>query len=427
MQFIFGIILTLTICLNLMGQKKTQSKIIFFKTGQSTLSQQDKQDLMNWLAQFENNNVKFIVKGYCDTVGSAKINEILSKKRALSVEKLIKTNNHKWTIEIMAFGETNLPFPKNSPKNKCVIIESVGFDANFAKNLGINKQNNKSDSLIDATGSSDIVFENDTTIYLSKGTIIEIESGTFYPIKVKDINFEFTEIFSLCDMLKNNIITRDDEGNCLLSSGMVYIRATYDGEEIQPNKGKFIRLKIPIINSGENTTKEMSMYGAFKEGDKTIWRKVSSVYSYADENNTYYLFKTDSLYNFNLDISIAEVKCEKTGPKLKLPKKFNFVTILQTYPPKKYLATGIQRKKRVFQLDELRYDYNPYIIISGINKDGLPVLAEGKLSRLPFRKKANMYIVKKKHFKQLPPGYINRDNLNMALCGHLNKLEESFK
>jgi len=208
---------------------------------------------------------------------------------------------------------------------------------------------------------------------------------------------------------------------------MVYIRATYDGEEIQPNKGKFIRLKIPIINSGENTTKEMSMYGAFKEGDKTIWRKVSSVYSYADENNTYYLFKTDSLYNFNLDISIAEVKCEKTGPKLKLPKKFNFVTILQTYPPKKYLATGIQRKKRVFQLDELRYDYNPYIIISGINKDGLPVLAEGKLSRLPFRKKANMYIVKKKHFKQLPPGYINRDNLNMALCGHLNKLEESFK
>ena len=396
------------------GQKQTK-KIIFFQPNQSSISTFHKPQLDSLVDVIRKNECEVTLIGRADSIGSEKLNLYLSGKRAKAVAAYIQVKGvDQLKITTRFLGEANPLFsnsiPKERVKNRCVeIITSC--------------KNGNSSSSISGTSSKDSLkytvvkkFENDTVIYFKNGTQIEIEAETFYPRKIKDINFNVTEIFSLCDMLSNNTVTRAANGDCLTSAGMLYIKPTYDGVEVQPNKGKFVKIKIPTKNG--KLDKSMTLYGGVKsKKGEIVWKNIKSELSYQENGTQYYLFKIDTLYSFNLDKPMG-IMCNKDGPKIKV-RKFKDALICQTYPGEKYLAVAEQLRKRKFALDKVIDDKNPTLTVVVNDKIGSPYLAKGVLKDLKYRKWSNSYIIKKKYFKRILRDYTKSMTPNDYMCNYL--------
>lgn len=404
----------LFVCFSLFtfGQTTANQKIIFFELGKSRLSDTNKKGIQSWLNSSTNYTLKkVVVSGYADTSGSEKVNLKYSKLRAESVSNYLNSIGvEQGKIEVHYYGESKSPYEATKPqtKERCVVIQ-----LKLTKNTKLLVENNQKKKEGNATKK----FENDTVFTFSKGTRIEVDAGTFYPVKIKDVSFELTEIFSLCDMLNNNTTTRATNGDCLTSAGMLYVKAVYDGEEIQPNKEKYVRIKIPV--QSETLDEEMALYANYKnKNGEIVWDKIESKLSYDSGNSRYYLFETDTLFGFNLDKPIG-VKCEKNGPLVKIPKSMN-AYITQIYPGETYLAVAEKRTDRKFVLDELKYDADPYLIVIVRDEYGSAYIAEGKLNDLPYRRWSKKYVVKEKYFKKLITDYTGSNTVKERMCERLN-------
>ena len=409
-----------------MGQSKTLEKVIYFDLAKFNLNQKQYSELNSWVDSLDIKHFDLIISGYADTIGNADLNMRYSKLRAQSVADFFKTKlSLRQTPEFNFYGEEKSPFGNSREKKRCVVI-SLNYkrrlqlnDSSLTKSLDIK---NDSNSRLTRTSTGQQKFENDTVLKYPQGTEIEIDANTFYPVKIKDIRFEVTEIYSRCDMLKNNITTRSRNGDCLVSAGMLYVKAIYDGVEIQPNKEKYVRIKLPT--NGKVLDNQMSIYAKFKDkSGEIIWDTINSELTYSDDEATYYLFETDTLFDLNLDKPIG-VKCEKNGPIVKIPK-LKEAMVVQLYPNENYLAVAEQRSTRKFALDELKFDNKPFLIVIGKDKNNKPFIAHGYFKDLPSRDWFwfNRYIVKKGYFESLIKDYTGQDSLEDYMCEVLNKVE----
>ncbi len=413
MRSILYITLTLWLSSFSFGQNQLK-KIIFFEPNQSFISKLNKLELDTVVSTLINKEYEITLIGRADSIGGEKLNLYLSEKRAKSVESIMHTKGiDKLKITTTFLGEAN-PLFSNSieqerVKNRCVEI-IITFNDESA--IAVPSQLNNEDSV----NYVNTKFENDTTIYFENGTQIEISAETFYPRKIKDINFDVTEIFSLCDMLSNNTTTRAANGDCLTSAGMLYIKPTYAGVEIQPNKGKFVKIKIPTKNG--KLDKSMTLYGGVKnKKGEVIWKNIKSELSYQENGTQFYLFKIDTLHSFNLDKPLG-ITCNKDGSKVKI-RKFKDALICQTYPNEKYLAVAEQLGKKKFVLDKVINNKNPTLTVVVNDKMGNPYLAKGALNDLKFRKWSNSYIVKKKYFKRILKDYTRPMTPKDYMCNYL--------
>lgn len=410
MKYTFITILTF-LTLTVFGQNPIK-KIIYFGAGKSSLSVLNKQQLDSIVDKIKDKSFQVILTGHADTTGNEQVNLEISKKRTLSVSNyFISKGIDKTLIENKYLGELN-PIFKNSPevervKNRCVevVIQFKGSSVAIKE---------EAENIV----SEKVKFENDTVIRLGKGTQIEISAETFYPRKIKDIDFEITEIFSLCDMLSNNTVTRSSNGDCLTSAGMLFIRPTIAGIEIQPNEGKLVKIKIPTM--GGTIDKSMKLYGGVKDKNgQFVWKDLAPEVSYEESGNQFYVFKVDTLSSFNLDKPMGII-CRKDGHKIKVPKEIKDVRICQTYPNEKYLAVAEKLNERKFTLDKVVKEKKPIITIIGFDKLGSPYIAQGPLYELKYRKWRDMYVVNKKYFKKELIDYSNKMTANDYLCNYLD-------
>ncbi|MCO6499673.1 MAG: OmpA family protein [Vicingus serpentipes] len=396
------------------GQQQTK-KIIFFQPNQSSVSTVHQHQLDSLVTFIQKNECELTLIGRADSIGSEKLNLYLSGKRAKAVAAYLQSKGvDQLKITTKFLGEANPLFsnsiPKERVKNRCVEIITSCKGNNAGSSI-------TGTSFEDSTKYTNTKFENDTIIYLPNGTQFEIEAETFYPKKIRDIDFNVTEIFSLCDMLSNNTVTRSANGDCLTSAGMLYIKPTYDGVEVQPNKEKYVRIKIPVKN-GE-VDKSMTLYGGVKNDiGEIVWKNLKSELSYQENGVQYYLFKTDTLYSFNLDKPIG-IMCNKDGPKVKV-RKYKDAMICQTYPNEKYLAVAEKLKKRKFALDKVKEEKNPVLTVVVQDDAGNPLLAKGVLYDLKYRKWSNSYIIKKKYFKRILRDFSQPMTAKDYMCNYLD-------
>lgn len=381
--------------------QKISHQIILFESGKSSLSDKNKMKLDSLVPIWKDKDLR--LTGHADSIGSEKLNLRISQKRTNSVlNYLLNKGINLDCIHINSVGEKNPIYPNTAlerGKNRCVEIQFITPTIEITNEKKPNS----------------VIFENDTLIYGMKGTQIIVPAETYYPLKIKDIHFEITEVFSSCDMLNNNTYTRANNGDCLTSAGMLLVTPTLAGEEILPNKGKMITIKIPTM--GGKPDKSMKLYGGVKNKDGEIeWSDIRSEISYEENGNQFYVFKMDSITKINLDKPIG-IMCIKDGHKIRTPKKIIGAKICQTYPGEKYLSVAKKLNERRFVLDKVDQAKEPEITIVGYDKIGFAYVAKGPLSELTFRKWRDTYVVKAKYFKRIDE---QKKEINEFLCEYLD-------
>lgn len=394
---------------------------IYYSTDQSNLSKNSKIKLDS-LCLRTNKTDKYMVyiSGYTDSIASNDYNLELSKKRVKGVcDYLISKNINQSNIICNYYGE-NKPLNKNSDsimrqKNRRVDIVLKFPDKTFSGGSGTSNTDS-----IKKIGSKK-VFENDTTIFCQMGAEIEIKCGTFYPYKIKDINFNIKEYYSRCDMINSNLTMKTTTGDCLTSGGVLFIKPTVDTLEIQPNNGYKIRVKIPAENN--ILDKSMNVYYAKMKNGEVIWQPTTVELSYITLLGIgYYVFEIDSLVGINIDKPI-QVRCEENGPLVKI-KGYNAPYVYLTYPNQMYLSKGIVVSGKTFSLVKVAVDKKPTLTVIA-EKNGIKYIATGPLLALEYKSRKNTYIVKRKYFHiiELVPGKKETD-IEAALCNSFSSKDK---
>ncbi|HOZ30403.1 MAG TPA: OmpA family protein [Bacteroidales bacterium] len=382
---------------NIFAQIKSET-IVLFDVNKFELKESQKLVIDSLLNGITDKNYKICITGRADSSGNIADNLVLSENRVRTVaEYLTQQGFDSARITYDFFGE-NQPLlnAQNNPDlqlNRSVYMRVFSPEAE-----------NQEDTLT----SYDLYrrFENDTIIYTSSGAQIVIFAGTFFPTKLADINFKITEVYSVCDLLFNNSSLQTDDGNCLTSAGMLYVKPMLDTVELTPGGNRKIIYKIPI-ELGKEFDKEMKIYvEEFNKKGEKVWRKIDSKISTEDTGQRFYVFELSSFGGINIDKPIG-VLCQKEGPKIRV-RGFKSVDICQTYPGEMYLSRAQKRKSNIYQIDEVVLDKDPQLTILAYDKKRHPYIAEGKLTELKFNKSNGIFRVKRNYFKPLPASYVEK-------------------
>ena len=213
---------------------------IYFDFNRYNITKSSKNTLDSLYLKIQNlKDFEIEIYGHTDSIASESYNFLLSQQRAHTIQGYFLSKKvDKEKITIISYGETK-PIvsntePENRQKNRRVEI-TVKVTSTFRNVTAVN------DTLTKV--KPEIVFEKDTVIYCRQGAIIEIDAGTFFPNKIKDIDFNIREYYSRCDLINSNIIMQTDSGDCLTSGGMIFLKPMLDTVELQPNKGKKVRVR----------------------------------------------------------------------------------------------------------------------------------------------------------------------------------------
>jgi hypothetical protein len=386
-----------------LGQKLLKRNI-FFESGLYLISSKNKSELDSLIKRIQDKDYQIVLIGHADSISSEEFNMNLSRKRTEHVADYLAINGiNRSKITDKFSGELNPLFSNATidkrARNRCVEI-IIQLKAEESVPVAINPR-----------------FEKDTTVYCKNGAQIIFNAGAFYPRKITDINFNIKEVYSNCEILKSNWTMETEDGNCLSSAGMIYIKPTIDTIEIQPNKGQLVTIKLPMISGTPDPDMKIYFAATGKSGG-TVWKEESYNLSYEDKGNRFYVFQVDSLTAINIDKSLGIV-CQKNGPRIKI-RKFNTYEVCQTYPNELYLSRGKKIKRGTFVIDKVINDKKPELTIMAFDKDGLPYIAKGPLLGLKHRKRKNTYIVSSKYFQRVPIDYSGKMTPTDYLCNYVS-------
>ncbi len=386
-------------------------KLVFFELNQYKLSSESKLLLDSLAAELSGKEYSLRLIGHADSLGESDANLKLSVQRTREVTVyLLSRGLDSIKIKQEFVGEWRPLFQYDSTsfgnKNRCVEVISSCYCT------PINSKINESVPLTSK-------FENDTTIRCRNGTEIIIPAGAFYPRRLSEITFNVKEEFTICEILKGTSTFETDDGNCLSSAGMIYIKPMLDTVEIQPNKGQLVTIKIPLW--GGRPDPLMKVYFAVIDSlGKKVWKPQESELTYENVGTQYYVFRVDTLIGFNLD-KLMGIKCQKNGPQIKV-KGFKDVEVYQVYPNEVYLSRGQWNKKqKVYVIDSVIPAKNPELIVMAFDKKGKAFVAKGPLLKLEFNKRKKYYLVNKDYFKPLERTSDGKQSAKDDLCRFINK------
>lgn len=220
-----------------------QKYSVYFDVNQAKIKTADYKvlDSVVMMLKSPNNNIRRVqINGYADTTGGAEANLELSNRRTDTVANYIlgkELNQYKNKITTAFFGE---------------------------------KVNGKETDLTEMRRVDIVLFlskpDRDTTIRIGCLTAI-ISANTFEGFNNEELQFKLDYIGTSADYKKYNFPNKDENGNTILSNGIVKLSATFKGK---PQKAmKNITILIPKINhqSGYRPLK-----GSEEKGKVTAWK-----------------------------------------------------------------------------------------------------------------------------------------------------------
>ncbi len=363
-------------------------------------SEQKLSELSNFLLMVE--DYKITISGHTDSLGKENYNLNLSEKRAEATRNyLIKNGLNETKLTWQSFGESK-PIRLNSKErlrqhNRRVEIICAIEPKVVIKNIISDSMNKKPVTK---------KFENDTIIRGEKGTELVLKEKTFYPYKINEIRFEIREVFSRGDMISEDLPTVDNNGNCLVSAGMVFLSATLNGKPVQPNKDSTFLIRIPA----DNIDTAMKIYNVNSNGGATSWVQTNMKLTYDKTGAKFYEFKTDILSSYNLDcvpllyqavnlVAKLKAKFKEKGLVVK-SRKMKYGKAYLTSDEIVMVSKGrlIKPKKVNFSPCSVR---NNTVFVAVFDKKGQSYLVNKPLNQLKYKRFRNRYVIRKKDYVRM--------------------------
>jgi len=350
-----------------------------------------RQEILNVIGYEEVFSVS--LQGHTDGLAGDLYNQILSEARVDSVKSLFPSKVYRDELfTLKGFGKSK-PVNPNDTEDGRSKNRRVDIVIKFRHILTIGEI----DMLVDDH------FENDTIIYGEKGTEIHIKAKTFYPHKIKDVDFDIKEVYTLQDMIRCGTVTMSSDGDCLETGGMIFSTATAGGEQINAQEEMLIRIPASEIDTS------MKIYDIEVVDGDTLWKESEIPLSYNAESG-FYEFKSRSMPNINIDkVSVVAAIASPITKFVDKLKDDNLTVKSRRYKYSKSYLVGSEKKMvlngRVFKPKKAQFqpcttDVNDMVISYAKKKDKTYFFAK-PLGTLKYRRFFNRYIIKKKYYEQM--------------------------
>ncbi len=314
--------------------------ILYFKSGQSTLSTYHKGII---LKSINKPIEKIVFEGYADTIGKSAANKKLSLKRAQMVANEYLLEN--MTIE--GKGEvTDLTVPFNKMRK----VEIKIWYKNDPIPLSLTK--------IDSTILTPIDLCQDDTI-LSFESGVQIKMNRCYYYKVKNC-FSFSSYFNPTSLREANLQTIDDQGNPLISGGMLKITSCNNEPFEFP-----IETYWPVPPCLENPSKMSS----WTLNENNQWVNSNEPMEIVELNGIpYYRFQFTRPGIINCDM-VASLIPKKM--KFKMKNNYTIEYAHLSYGCPLYRVPGeVNKKGRKVTFDYFCTQEDPILFVKATDKDG---------------------------------------------------------
>lgn len=220
---------------------------VYFDVNQAKIKPADYKTLDSVVLMLgSNTNVRRVqINGYADTTGGAEANLELSNRRTDTVANYILGKNlmqYKNKITTAFFGE---------------------------------KVSGKESDIAEMRRVDIVIFmakpDRDTTIRIGCLTAI-IKANTFEGFNNDELQFKLDYIGTAADMKKANMPLKDENGNTLLSNGVVKLSATFKGKSVKAIQA--VTIRIPKIN---DYTGYSALKGAEDKQKNITWKTSDGV------------------------------------------------------------------------------------------------------------------------------------------------------
>jgi len=238
-KLLFSVLVTMLSIGFVQAQDLKDSFEVYFEYNKAILKAESKATIDKFLSSTAGRRLKVRVTGHTCDLGSDNYNMGLSEKRAVSAFDYLKSvGEQEDKIELFFYGEKELKYGKGGKsENRRVFVL-------FA-------------------------LEDDDKDTLIKSGCIElnVEKGSFKPVKVKDVVFDY-KTFNTANAIKTaNIKLEDERGNKYYTNGIVYFKAMSAGNSLTTLKP--IKVKFPAVGADETG---FMLYTGVEKNGSIIWK-----------------------------------------------------------------------------------------------------------------------------------------------------------
>ena len=257
----------LWVCLCQLALAQNQKETVLFDYDQFVLTDNAKAKLEEVVSKLNLSQLQSVVlNGNTDADGNSKYNITLSKNRANAVlNYLVSKGIPTEKIELKFEGE-NKPVAENASdkgkqQNRRVEITFAFAEKEYENTIfsQLKKESQfftgKSNEVITITG------KEGTKITLPKNSLMKA-NGKY---AIGKIEIELQEFYQKSEALAANLHTMSD-GIMLESGGMIFIKATSKGEELQLKKGAEMTLEMAT----KNNPSDMQTFYGYPKKDQTV-------------------------------------------------------------------------------------------------------------------------------------------------------------
>jgi hypothetical protein len=344
--------------------------------------------------------------GHTDAQGDDRYNHALADARVKAVSKallargipptLVKTDEH---------GET-APVADNGTDD--------GRSANRRVDIRMLRNTAGTNAATTGTTTAEVVkveppveVDNDTTIIGPLGTRLRMPKDVFCEDFGK-VRFDIQELPTMADMLANDLPTQTPDGGCLVSDGVLRMRATVDGKDVQPCDGKQVEVTIPA----DEMDPEMDLYALQTTADgREEWVKVRAPLQRSKDGSEGYTFRTSNMGTFNLDKLAPPAPPIPLGRILaRFVKRDNGLVVRSRRMDfgRAYLGSteaNMVVRGDVFQPDRTRFQpcsiRRDATFTSIFEQDGKTYLVNKPLMRLRFNWLTGRFVIRKRDYEEV--------------------------
>lgn len=370
---------------------------IHFASGSATLSSAAIASIDRVAGRIQAGGVETVtIAGHTDAEGSDAYNLRLSKARMKAVEaRLVKSGIGSERVIASAHGEKQ-PLASND--------DEKGMEANRRVELVLMLA-----PLKRAVEEEPVAIElppapaEDTVITGPLGTRLRMPKDAFC-CDMSKVKFEIDEIPGIGEMILNNLPTQTADGQCLASGGVLRVRATVDGKEVQPCAGKEIEITIPA----DRVDPEMQVYELKDRGGEEQWVESRVKIKDGSSGSRGYTFSTPRLFTCNIDKVPVAGQIAGVISKLAKPERGLVVRSRKMDYKRSFLASQQERmavRGEVFVPRKVRFtpcSVQADALYTGIfERDGQTYLVAKPLAALRYKRLGNRYVVRKRDYEKV--------------------------
>jgi hypothetical protein len=243
----------------------------------------------------------------------------------------------------------------------------------------------------------------DTLIIGPGGTLLRVPKDAFCT-DISRVRFQIEEMPGIGEMMLNDLPSQTGDGQCLSSGGVVRMRATVDGKEVQPCAGKQVEVTIPT----DAVDPSMAVYELQGSGEARRWVLSEIPLAGSGTDGRGYNFRTPFMGAVNIDKPAGVPVLSGLLAKIAKRDRGLVVRSRRMDYDRSYLASrtdnmvvkGDQFKPRKmrFTACALRMDGQ----FAGVFKQADRTYFVGKpLTDLKFKRLGNRYVLRKRDFLEV--------------------------